>query len=54
MVKSPTLYGLGGTLVGVGKVAKDGSPVPLDRDARLIVMGQVFRKLVGKCLCRMD
>ena len=44
----------GGTLVGVGKVAKDGSPVPLDRDARPIVMGQVFRKLVGKCLYRMD
>ena len=54
MVKSPTLYGLGGTLVGVGKVAKDGSPVPLDRDARPIVMGQVFRKLVGKCLYRME
>ena len=54
MVKSPTLYGLGGTLVGVGKVAKDGSPVPLDRDARPIVMGQVFRKLVGKCLYRID
>ena len=44
----------GGTLVGVGKVTKDGSPVPLDRDAHPIVMGQVFRKLVGKCLYRMD
>ena len=30
---------VGGTLVGVDKVAKDGSPVPLDRDARPIVMG---------------
>ena len=48
------LWLAGGTLVGVGKVAKDGSPVLLDRDARPIVMGQVFRKLVGKCLCRMD
>eukprot|EP00439_Symbiodinium_sp_Y106_P055125 s292_g7.t1 len=38
----------------MGKVAKDGSPVPLDRDARPIVMGQVFRKLVGKCLYRME
>ena len=30
---------VGGTLVGVGKAAKDGSPMPLDRDARPIVMG---------------
>ncbi|CAE7245847.1 unnamed protein product [Symbiodinium natans] len=35
----------GGALVGVGKLDKDGHLIPLDRDARPIVMAQVFRKL---------
>ena len=38
----------GGSLVGVGKIDKSGRPIALDRDARLIVMGQVFRKLAFK------
>ena len=44
----------GGTLVGIGKVDKEGKPVPLTQDARPIVMGYVFRKLVFRCTFRLD
>ena len=44
----------GGTLVGIGKVDKEGKPVPLIQDARPIVTGHVFRKLVFKCTFRLD
>ena len=39
----------GGTLVGVGK-----ANVPLDKDARPIVMGEVWRKVVWKSLLKLD
>ena len=44
----------GGSLVGVGKVDKSGRPIALDRDARPIVMGQVFHELAFKCNFRFD
>ena len=44
----------GGTLIGVGKIGKDGIPIDLAQDARPIAMGQIFRKLVFKYSFRMD
>ena len=43
-----------GTLVGIGKVDKEGKSVLLTQDARPIVMGYVFRKLLFKCTFRLD
>ena len=44
----------GGTLVGIGKIDKEGKSIPLTQDARPILMGHVFRKLVFKCTFRLD
>ena len=44
----------GGTLIGIGKVDKKGKSIPLTQDARPIVMGHVFRKLVFKCTFTLD
>ena len=44
----------GGTLVGIGKIDKEGKSIPLTQDARPIVMGHIFRKLVFKCTFRLD
>ena len=39
----------GGQLIGIGKVDPQGNPIPLDQDARPIVMGVTWRKVVFKC-----
>ena len=44
----------GGQLIGVGKHDSLGRPIPLDTDARPIVMGVTWRKLVFKCTLQMD
>ena len=44
----------GGSLVGIGKIEKSGRSVALDRDARPIMMGQVFRKLAFKYRFHLD
>ena len=44
----------GGSLIGVGKIDKSGRPIALGRDARPIVMEQVFRKLAFQCTFRLD
>ena len=33
---------------------RESCPVALDRDARPIIMGQIFRKLAFKCTFRLD
>ena len=45
---------VGGTLIGIGKIDKEGRSIPLIQDARPIVMGHVFRKFVFKCTFRLD
>ena len=46
---------LGGRqLIGIGKVDQQGAPIPLDQDARPIVMGVTWRKVVFKCTLAMD
>ena len=44
----------GGQLIGVGKHDASGRPVPLDADARPIVMGITWRKLMFKYTLNMD
>ena len=44
----------GGTLIGVGKRDSQGKTIPLDTDARPIVMGGVLRKVVCKTTFLMD
>ena len=44
----------GGSLIGIGKIGQSGRSIALDRDARPIVMGQIFRKLAFKCTFRLD
>eukprot|EP00438_Fugacium_kawagutii_P000312 Skav205273 [mRNA] locus=scaffold1841:208849:211374:- [translate_table: standard] len=44
----------GGQLIGIGKVDAKGSPIPLDQDARPIVMGLTWRKVVFKCTLAAD
>ena len=35
--------------IGIGKVDQQGAPIPLDQDARPIVMGVTWLKVVFKC-----
>ena len=44
----------GGQLIGIGKVDPQGNPIPLDQDARPIVMGVTWRKVVFKCTLASD
>ncbi|CAL1152009.1 unnamed protein product [Cladocopium goreaui] len=44
----------GGQLIGIGKVDQQGAPIPLDQDARPIVMGLTWRKVVFKRTLAMD
>ena len=44
----------GGQLIGIGKVDAAGMPIPLDQDARPIVMGLTWRKIAFKCTLAMD
>ena len=44
----------GGQLIGIGKVDAAGIPIPLDQDARPIVMGLTWRKIAFKCTLAMD
>ena len=43
-----------GQLIGIGKVDSQGNPIPLDQDARPIVMGVTWRKVAFKCTLSMD
>ena len=44
----------GGQLIGIGKVDASGMAIPLDQDARPIVMGLTWRKIAFKCTLAMD
>ena len=44
----------GGQLIGIGTVDASGIPIPLDQDARPIVMGLTWRKIAFKCTLAMD
>ena len=44
----------GGQLIGIGKVDPQGNPIPLDQDARPIVMGVTWRKVAFKCTLALD
>ena len=44
----------GGQLIGIGKVDPQGNPIPLDQDARPIVMGATWRKVAFKCTLALD
>ena len=44
----------GEQLIGIGKVDGAGIPIPLDQDARPIVMGLTWRKIAFKCTLAMD
>ena len=41
-------------MIGIGKVDAAGIPIPLDQDARPIVMGLTWRKIAFKCTLAMD
>ena len=44
----------GGTLIGIGKIDKEGKSILLIQDARPIVIGHIFRKFSFKCTFRLD
>ena len=51
----PLIYVLGlAEAIGVGKTDARAEPIPLNEDARPIVMGLIWRKLVFKCTLTMD